>query len=136
MELWRSGLLPATDGLYRADGSARSVDVDGPKLSWLDLGAPLNLDALLAADPEDVFEFDVCAEAVVPDGSGYVCCGDGAMGADGFFARLDPRRDLVWVVTSTKTNPFMRVSVEGSLATFTNNVDSSVTVDLAGPDYF
>lgn len=36
-ELWRTGMAPTVDGLYRADGSARAAQVDGPKLSWFEL---------------------------------------------------------------------------------------------------
>ncbi|MER5516904.1 hypothetical protein [Streptomyces sp. NPDC002763] len=39
-ELWRSGKAPAWDGLYRADGSARSARVDGGELSWFELVGP------------------------------------------------------------------------------------------------
>ncbi|MCW2873006.1 hypothetical protein [Actinacidiphila oryziradicis] len=135
IELWLAGEAPAWDGLYRADGSARAVEIDSPRLSWFDLGAPLDVYALLTEDPGYVIEFDVCAEAELPDGSGYVCCGDGSLGSNGFFARLDTGKNLVWVVSLFDSNPFERVTVEGSMATFTNNLGNSVTVDLASPDF-
>jgi hypothetical protein len=135
VELWLAGEAPARDGLYRADGSARAVEIDGAKLSWFDLGAPLDLDALLADVPDDVTEIDVSAEAELADGSGYVCCGDGAHGSEGFFARLDRDRNLVWLVSLRDSNPFLHTAVDGSLATFTNNLGNSVTVDLTDADF-
>ncbi|MFJ6901075.1 hypothetical protein [Streptomyces hokutonensis] len=134
-ELWHAGEAPAWNGLYRADGSARAVEIDGAKLSWFDLGVPLDLDALLAEAPDDVTEVDMSAEAELPDGTGYVCCGDGAHGSEGFFARLDRDRNLVWLVSLRDSNPFLRTTVAGSLVTFTNNLGNSVTVDLTDPDF-
>ncbi|MFD8724070.1 hypothetical protein ACFV2H_40475 [Streptomyces sp. NPDC059629] len=137
VELWRSGRAPAWDGLYRADGSARSAQVDGDELSWFELGEPLDLDALLAASPDHVTEVGVPPDRVTAlrDGSGYVGCGEGALGADGFFARFDEDHDVVWLVFLSDSNPFERVSVDGSLATFTNNLGNTLTVDLDDPDF-
>ncbi|MFJ4668453.1 hypothetical protein [Kitasatospora purpeofusca] len=135
-ELWRAGTAPTLNGLYRADGSARAADVGGPDLPRFELGAPIDLEVLLAADPEnDVVDVDIAAEAELPDGSGSVCCGYGDLGADGFFARLDGERNLRWIVMLLNSNPFVRVSVEGTVVTFVNNLDNSVTVDLTDPDF-
>jgi hypothetical protein len=41
----------------------------------------------------------------------------------------------MWIVSLTRSNPFVRVAVDGSLATFTNNLGNSISLDLAGPDY-
>jgi hypothetical protein len=135
VELWRAGVAPAVDGLYRADGSARAVRVDGPELSRFELGKSLDLERLLAVDPECLTEIDISAEAELPENAGYVCCGDGAHGSDGFFARLGPGKNLVWLVSLTSSNPFIQVAVDGWLATFTNNLGSSLAVDLACSDY-
>ncbi len=134
-ELWLAGTLPVRDGLYRVDGSARSAEVDGPALSWFDLGPPLDLDAILADDPDYVTDLDISAQAELPDGSGYVCCGEGALGSEGFFARLDPGMNLIWVVSLGDSNPFRRVIVNGSHVTFINNLENELTLDLASPDY-
>jgi hypothetical protein len=136
-ELWLAGERPAWDGLYRADGSARDAEVDSAALSWFDLGPPFDLDAALAEDPGWVTSADHHPQgfARLPDGSGYVCCGDGAHGSEGFFARLDVDRNLVWLVSLSQSNPFERATVAGSLATFTNNLGNSITIDLTDPDF-
>jgi hypothetical protein len=131
-ELWLAGTAPARDGLYRVDGLATAVDVDGPELSWFDLGPPLDLDDVLA-DPDHVMKIDIFAEAELPDGS--VVCGDGAHGSEGFFARLDADGALVWIVPLGDSNPFMKVKIDGATATFTNNLDNSITVDLDSPQF-
>jgi hypothetical protein len=35
----------------------------------------------------------------------------------------------------TDSNPFVHVRVDGAVATFSNNLDRSVVVDLNQPDY-
>jgi hypothetical protein len=57
------------------------------------------------------------------------------MGADGFFARLDPDCAPVWVVFMTDSNPFLEARFDGAVAVFTNNLQRSVAIDLKLP-YF
>ncbi|MEV4759344.1 hypothetical protein AB0J86_30205 [Micromonospora sp. NPDC049559] len=138
VQLWAEGLAPGRDGLYRADGSARAVELSGgARLDGFELGPPLALDAMLGEDPDNVTQIDILrgADVPVPDGSGYVCGGDGAHGSEGFFARLDKDRNLMWIVTLTDSNPFEKAEVRGSTATFTNNLGNAVTVDLDHPDF-
>lgn len=138
VELWSADLMPGWDGLYRSDGSARVVDVGGgARPDWFDLGPAIDLDALLAEDPENVTAIDIYrgADIKIPDGSGYVCCGEGAHGSEGFFARLDAEPSLVWIVAVTDSNPFEEVAIDGSMATFTNTVGNAITVDLDSPDF-
>ncbi|MCX2183868.1 hypothetical protein KV205_25535 [Streptomyces sp. SKN60] len=136
-DLWRAGLAPARSGLYRADGSAREAATDGAALSWFELGAPLDLDALLAEDPEGVTQIDIHRRcfAKLPDASGYVCGGDGAHGSEGFAARLDTDRNLVWVVFMADSNPFERVATRGTTAVFFNNLGNSLAIDLTHHDF-
>jgi hypothetical protein len=138
VQLWAEGLAPGWDGLYRADGSARAIELTGgARLGGFALGPRLDLDAMLAEDPENVTYVDILrgADVLMPDGSGYVCGGDGAHGSEGFFARLDKNRNLLWIAALTGSNPFDRAEVSGSMATFTNNLGNSVTVDLDHPDF-
>lgn len=135
IDLWLANERPAVDGWFQADGSAWTVEVDGPQLSWFNVGEPLDLDGLLAEHPESLTGADTHPQglAELPDGSGYVCCGDGSLGSEGFFARLDQNRGLVWLVSLLDSNPFQRAEVHGSLATFTNNLGNSLTIDLTKP---
>ncbi|MEU3560661.1 hypothetical protein [Kitasatospora sp. NPDC006786] len=130
VELWAKSEIPAYGGLFRADGTAREVFFDGPGSLHLELGEPFEVE-----EPRYEHEIDVDGEAELPDGRGFVCCGSGGMGDEGFLARLDGRRRLVWVLTSTEGNPFLRVSVEWPLAHFVNDWGTVLTLDLTDPDY-
>ncbi|BCJ68331.1 hypothetical protein [Polymorphospora rubra] len=132
-ELWRQGCVPAVSGHYRADGLAHVVDVDGAQLSYFRVRERFDVDALLAAHPENLAEIDETARLALPDGSGSLICGAGAHGSEGFFARVCGQEELVWVVFLLHGNPFERIGVSGSTATFSNNLDRSVDVDLRQP---
>jgi hypothetical protein len=131
--LVRAGLVPNVEGCYRADGAVRRVDYDGPQLSWFTLGPPFVPTA--EYDPDDLVEVDWADQAALATQPGSVCCGEGPMGSDGFFARLDPDGMPAWVVFMTNSNPFLHVRVNGAVATFTNNLDRSVVIDLDLPDF-
>ncbi|MEU2653836.1 hypothetical protein ABZ615_00770 [Streptomyces sp. NPDC007325] len=136
-KLWADGLVPDRDGLYRADGTAREVEIDSAALSRFALGEPLDLDAWLEESPESVSSADVHPKCVaeLPDGSGSVCGGDGPHGSQGFFARLDADGRLVWVVSMADSNPFERVEVHGTTVRFFNNLGNSIEIDLTEHDF-
>jgi len=131
--LLRSGRVPRIDGFFRAGGGVREVLYDGPQLSWFRLGPPFTPD--WEYDIDDIEEIDWADRADLVSQQGSVCCGEGSMGADGFFARLDPAGIPIWVAFMTRSNPFLHVRVDGAIAIFTNNLDHSVIIDLNQPTY-
>ncbi|EAM8245442.1 hypothetical protein CLL99_003417, partial [Salmonella enterica subsp. enterica serovar Thompson] len=40
----------------------------------------------------------------------YCCVGEGSYGSEGFVAYLDENKNLVWVLYSEESNPFINVS--------------------------
>jgi len=134
-DLWLSGKLPGWDGLYRADGSAWAARIDDSVPNGFVLMAPLGLTAMLRDSPEWVTEYDITTERQLPDCSGYLCCGEAAHGSEGFFARLDAGRDLVWVAYFEDSNPFVEIAFEGNRAVVTSNLGRPVLIDLDDPDF-
>ncbi|MEU7750303.1 hypothetical protein [Micromonospora sp. NPDC049171] len=133
--LWLAERLPIRDGLYRSDGSARDVRVDEMVSGGLALLESFNLEAFLEPDPEETTSIMVTGERELPDRAGYLCCGEGSYGSEGFFARLDQSRELMWVVYLENANPFVQINVAGTQAGFLSSSGVSVTVDLTGPDF-
>jgi hypothetical protein len=121
--LWRNGLLPGADGLYYVDGGARTL-----RLGVVEVGADFDVAARLAAEPDSVTSLCIMFRAELSDGS--LVGGECAWGSEGFFARLNENRELVWVAYFEDSNPFVGVAVAGSSATFTTNLGLPVTVDL------
>ncbi|MFF7454719.1 hypothetical protein [Kitasatospora sp. NPDC008115] len=134
VSLWAAGEMPVECGLFRADGTGREADCDDAELTDFALGEPIDLGALLAKDPEWTACAYVFAEAALPDGSGRLVSGGGSHGSDGFFARLDFDGSLVWLV-HLLCNELVAIAVEWPLATFTNNCDNTLTIDVTGPDF-
>lgn len=87
------------------------------------------------ADPDAVMEIDPATRVLLPTGRVSVCCGEGSLGSHGFFGREDADGEVVWVVVLTRSNPFLRAEVDGTVATFINNLGRSVAIDLTDP-YF
>ena len=135
VNMWRRGEVPGFSALYRADDAARAIDIDGAALGHFEVGEPFDLAERLAATPDEVAEIDESVRAGLPDGLGQVCCGEGAHGSEGFFARLNAAGELVWVVFLRNGNPFYGISMEGTRVTFTNNLGHGVTVDLTDELY-
>ncbi|MET9264456.1 hypothetical protein [Amycolatopsis sp. NPDC004079] len=132
VSLWRSGSAPAVSGLYRADDTAFAATTNGAELSWFRLGALLDLDEVLA-DPEYVMSIEIIARAEIEDG--FLVCGEGELGADGFFARLDRAGGLRWLVALQHSNPFERITVSAEKFTVVNNLGNSLSVSLADPRF-
>ncbi|MFF5176039.1 hypothetical protein ACFY3U_25905 [Micromonospora sp. NPDC000089] len=135
LELWRQACVPGISGLYRADGSARHVEIDDASLCCFQVGSLFDLDTVLAVEPDNVSEIDESTRVDLPSGGGFLVCGEGAHGSEGFFARLDEREELVWVVFLRDGNPFRKIRLSGSDATFVNNLDRSITINLLDPLY-
>jgi hypothetical protein len=52
VQLWAEGLAPGWDGLYRADGSARAVELSGgARLDGFEFGPPLTWTSCWARTP-------------------------------------------------------------------------------------
>lgn len=133
--LWLAESLPIRDGLYWSDGSARGVRVDKRVRGGLALLEPFDLDAFLQLEPEETTSIMLTGERELADGSGYLCCGEGSYGSEGFFGRLDQSRRLVWVVYLEHANPFVRIDVADTRAEFLSSSGVSLTVDLTSADF-
>jgi hypothetical protein len=134
-DLWNSGELPILDGLHHADGTSVAVRLAPEAPGGLRTGEAIDVDALVAADPDWVTTFDITFEVALPGESGdLLCCGEGSFGSEGFFARVDAERRLRWVVYLEHSNPFHDIAVEGGRATFrsTSGVTVTMGVDARG----
>jgi hypothetical protein len=92
--------------------------------------APFSLDEFLSCDPDMVTSIDITLEKPLLHGGGYVCCGEGPYGSEGFFGQLDQDRNLVWVVYLEYSNPFVDASISNTSTTFTSSAGVSITVDV------
>jgi hypothetical protein len=133
--LWLADNLPIQDGFYRADGTAYGVQVDASVAGGLKILAPFTLEDFLSRHPDMITSIDTTLEKSLPHGVGYLFCGEGSYGSEGFFGRLDQHRNLVWVVYLENYNPFVDASISDTSATFTSSTGVSITVNLGTPEF-
>jgi hypothetical protein len=126
--LWREGRLPIEDGVFFADDRSYAVDVEDGRLVVVE---ELDLAEVLAEDPDWLTTIDITGETALPDG--HLCVGEGSHGSEGFFARLDTARRLVWVCYLSEANPFKDVTLTNGTATVASTSGVTVTVDLDNP---
>ncbi|MFH8488715.1 hypothetical protein [Streptomyces longisporoflavus] len=131
--LWDSEQLPIRDGLYLASGVSYAVRGGSTPSEGLEILDEFDLEAVMREDPDWVTSFDITREVELPGPGGYLCCGEGSYGSEGFFARIDQDRRLVWVVYLEESNPFTGVEVEGSRAVFTSSSGVRISVDVNRP---
>lgn len=133
--LWADEYLPIQDGLYRADGTAYGVKVDATAPGGLEILQEFSLEDFLSPDPEMTTAIITTLEKPLENASGYVFCGEGGYGSEGYFGLLDSQRNLVWVVYLEDCNPFIDALVAGSIVTFRSSSEVVITVDLEAPEF-
>jgi len=122
--LWQASQLPIEDGVFFTDGRSYAVEVVGSALRAVE-------EVDLAEAPEWRTSIDITVEAPAP--GGFVYAGEGSHGSEGFFARLDGHRRLVWVCYLSESNPFDRLTLGGTTLTASSTSGMVITVDLDEP---
>lgn len=130
--LWQEGRLPIEDALHLATGRSYAVDLAPGMPNGLVLVEEFDLGQVLAEDPDWVTAIDVQSPTPLPSG-GSLARGEGAHGSEGFIARLDTTRQLIWVIYLSESNPFEMVAVDGTLGTFTSTSGVTITLDIDDP---
>jgi hypothetical protein len=123
-ELWRDGRLPIEDGVYFADGRSYAVEI-------VDSGLQVVTKVDPAWDPDWLTSIDITRESPAP--GGFVCAGEGSHGSEGFFARLDGDRRLVWVCYLSESNPIDGLTVTDNELTVASTAGLTITVNLNEP---
>lgn len=114
--LWLSGELPIRDGLYRATGESFDVRVDPDSTRGYEVLGDFSLEEFRRDEPDEVTKIDIARK--VPVSGGFVCCGEGSFGSEGFFAYLDDDEVLVWVIYLEESNPFVELESDGDWVKF------------------
>ncbi|MEU7027977.1 hypothetical protein AB0A60_14950 [Streptomyces sp. NPDC046275] len=139
--LWEGLELPLADALHFADGHSYAVALDPTAPSGFSVLSRLDLDEMREEDPSSVSSVSsvslvssVDGRAVVDLGEeGLLWGGEGSYGSEGFLARLTAGRKLIWAMFFTESNPFERIRLSGSVATFRSTSGVAITVDIDDP---
>ncbi|MEU1230919.1 hypothetical protein [Streptomyces sp. NPDC005828] len=130
--LWGGFELPVKDALHHADGHSHEVVLDPGAPSGFTVLAPFDLEELPAGDPSWVSSVDGLVTADL-GGKGLLWGGEGSYGSEGFIARLTADRALMWAMFFTESNPFDRIRLSGSTATFTSTSGYEIAVHVDDP---
>ena len=134
MSLWNAEQLPIQDALHVRDGRSYSITLDRSKSSGITLVGRCTLEDLLHDDPDFLADVMTTHKIVTSPQPGFLCCGEGSHGSDGFFARLDNNEKLVWVAFFVDSNPFHQIAQRQEHAMFTSTSGVTVTVHLDEPE--
>jgi hypothetical protein len=137
LALWAERLVVAHQGVYYRNGSARALVVtDSVTGGGVSFGEPIDVDAVLAADAEYTTSVDaVLVEAVLPGSGRVLQGGECDHGSEGYFALLDPDRSLQWVAFFENSNPFVAITLDGSVATVRSSNGNAVSVRINTTDF-
>ncbi|MFJ3203642.1 hypothetical protein [Streptomyces sp. NPDC086989] len=130
--LWEDFELPIKDALHYADGHSYEVALVPDTPTGFAVLASFDLDEVLESDPSWVSSVDGLA-AVDLGEKGLLWGGEGSYGSEGFVARLTADRSLMWAMFFAESNPFGRIRLLGTVATFTSTSGFEVSVDIDDP---
>ncbi|KOY53814.1 hypothetical protein [Streptomyces sp. XY332] len=131
-QLWEDFELPIKDALHYADGHSYEVALVPDTPTGFAVLAPFGLDEVLESDLSWVSSVDGLA-AVDLGEKGLLWGGEGTYGSEGFIARLTANRALMWAIFFAESNPFDRIRLSGTVATFTSTSGLEVSVDIDDP---
>ncbi|MEU9114507.1 hypothetical protein AB0D04_22615 [Streptomyces sp. NPDC048483] len=130
--LWADYNMPDGDALHFADGRSYDIALDSDAPAGMRIEEAFDLEEDLAEDPDAVSDVDW--HTVVPLGDGgFLWGGDGPHGSNGFCARVNADRTLVWAIFLHVSNPLTEISLSGSTAVFRSTSGVSITVDIDDP---
>lgn len=132
--LWNAGRLPIKDGLYTSSGDDYSVQVNDAIPGGLEILEKFDLDSMLRADPDWLTSIDITREVEIEGRNGRLLAGEGSHGSEGFFARVDGRNNLKWVIYLEESNPFIDINIIDNKATFHSSSGVAITVDIDRPE--
>jgi hypothetical protein len=133
--LWLADNLPIKDALHRSNGLSRAARIDSAVPGGLVLGESFDLDSFMSRNPELTTSIDITKEVSIPDGSGFLFCGEGSYGSEGFFGALNRHRRLAWVIYLEESNPFVEIAPEEGRARATSSSGAMILISLDNPDF-
>lgn len=132
-QLWRSGVLPARDGLYHSDGRSFDLRVEAFPKPSITVGERFDLGLMMQTTPDNITEYDITFELPL-DGGEWICAGEASHGSEGFFSHLAPSRELVWVVYNEESNPYYKARTRtGTEIEVFSSAGFSLIVDVNAP---
>lgn len=133
--LWANRNLPIRDGLYYADGRSYELTQDASAPLGIEIGPAFDLDSFLRAEPDWVTSIDVLKSVQINEAEGYLHCGEGSYGSEGFIAKTDGAGGLLWAVYMEYSNPFHEIKIVENLAIFRSTSGVLISAAAQGESF-
>ncbi|EBF5850089.1 hypothetical protein FH026_12505 [Listeria monocytogenes] len=110
-DLWNREELLIKNGIHFSDGSGVEVEISYYPVPDIKKGHYFSFLDVYKEDQENMTKIDVFKEIKLSNGF-YCCVGEGSYGSEGFVTYLDERKNLLWVLYSETSNPFVNIMEE------------------------
>ncbi|WP_322047531.1 hypothetical protein [Paraburkholderia sp. J67] len=107
-DLWENETLPVKSGVYFSDGRSIEIRLESFPAPTIEIGCEFNFTEFYSRNKDELTSID-CLKILQLSSGGVCCVGEGGYGSEGFISRLDEDGNLVWVIYSEKSNPFIDI---------------------------
>lgn len=108
IELWKNETLPVKDAIYFSNGAAFLLEITSYPIPTLQKGNSFDLNELYKNNENEITHIDIFKEIKLSNGF-FCCVGEASYGTEGFIACLDTNKNLIWVIYSETSNPFINI---------------------------
>ncbi|ANO87882.1 hypothetical protein KV337_004988 [Escherichia coli] len=109
IQLWEDGLLPIKDAIYFSNGESFLCKITSYPTPCIEKNGEFDFSAFYEKNKDEVTDIDKSREVKLANNC-YCCIGEGSYGSEGFIAYLDENKNLVWVLYSEESNPFINIT--------------------------
>jgi hypothetical protein len=133
ISLWEENLLPIKDGVYFSNGKSISKKIYSYPAPRIENGQEFDLNKFLQDNTDETTSIDGLKEISLKN-KGYCLVGEGSHGSEGFIAHLDKNHELIWVIYSEESNPFINIMEEQeNIVTVESSANFKIKIDVNDP---
>lgn len=132
LTLWTNGQLPIKDAIYFSDGTVFNLSIISYPSPKIIRHSPFilhinNINMEYITSIGETFRLNLFEK-------GVLVLGEGSYGSEGFFAHLNSKDDLLWVLYSEKCNPFISAVDSGTgRVIIESSAEYLVSIDVEKP---
>ncbi|MBC1375781.1 hypothetical protein [Listeria farberi] len=131
--LWDREELLIKNGIHFSSGTGLEVDINYYATPSIKIGSYFDFLEVYKKDYTNVTHIDIFNEMELASGC-YCCIGEGSHGSEGFVAYLDADKNLLWVLYSEASNPFVRITEEyENIVVAESSANFKVRIDVNNP---
>ncbi|CTW30168.1 hypothetical protein [Escherichia coli] len=109
IQLWEDDLLPIKDAIYFSNGKSFLCKIKPYPTPCIEKNGEFDFSSFYEKNKDEVTDIDKFREFKLANNC-YCCIGEGSYGSEGFIAYLDEDKNLVWVLYSEESNPFINIT--------------------------